>query len=181
MRKRNSEYSKMTVNIVLVMLMSLSLLIIGCGEAAPRAPSSKIKAVATTIHIADLLKNVAGDKVEISTVMKVGSNHHTFEPTTSDAKLLATCEIIFSNGAGLEYWLDDLIQSVGATAPKVTTSVGVRLLDLNHGDHVHALGDPHIWHSTENVKKMVANNQNAVGYIEKSAVDASVKVLLLVE
>lgn len=157
MRKRNSEYSNRTVNIVLVVLISLSLLLSSCGEVAPRNPGSKIKAVATTSHIADLLKNVAGDKVEISTVMKVGSNHHTFEPTTSDAKLLATAEIIFSNGAGLEYWLDDLIRSVGATAPKVTTSVGVRLQDLDHGTHIHPLGDPHIWHSTENVKKMVAN------------------------
>jgi ABC-type Zn uptake system ZnuABC Zn-binding protein ZnuA len=143
--------------VALSLLVALFLLLSGCSPPTAGSADGKIVAVATTTQIADLLKNVAGDKVIIRVIMKEGSNHHTFEPTTSDVKLLIDAQIIFENGVELDSWLDRLMESSGSTATRVVTSAGVDLLDLQHEGHVHAAGDPHIWHSTTNAKIMVAN------------------------
>jgi ABC-type Zn uptake system ZnuABC Zn-binding protein ZnuA len=140
-----------------LLILALHGLLAGCSDPVAQSPTGTIIAVATTTQIADLLHNVAGDKVEIRVIMKEGSNHHTFEPTTSDLKLLSDAQIIFANGVGLDSWLDQLIESSGSPATRVVTSEGVDLRDLSHEDHVHPDGDPHIWHSTENAKIMVAN------------------------
>jgi len=163
--------------IILLLFLLFTLLLVGCGgtseattvptdepskvtHESPSAPdaSKVIEIVATTTVIADFLRHVGGDKVDVTVMIKEGSNHHTFEPTMSEARLIAEADIIFSNGIGLEQpWLNDLRESTNSTAVLEVVSWGAYLLDLDHRDHIHQGGDPYIWHNTENAKIMVDN------------------------
>ncbi len=118
----------------------------------------KIRAVATTTFIADFLKNIAGDHLEVNVIMKEGSNHHAFEPTIRDARIIGTSDIIFINGMSLEgEWLGQMLISTDSEEKVVVTAEGIQSRPLVHTDHVHADGDPHVWHSTINAQLVVDN------------------------
>jgi zinc/manganese transport system substrate-binding protein len=127
----------------------------GCGDTVQRTPDGKIKVIATTMQIADFLANVGGDKLTITTIMKEGVNHHTYDPTASDVRVISEAQMIFMVGVGLEVAQADRDQWLTGCAG--VTSEGISLLDLQHTDHVHSDGDPHVWHNTMNAKQMVTN------------------------
>lgn len=142
----------------LVLSSLLVLIMTGCTSLDVWQSEDKIRAIASTTFIADFLRNVAGDRVEINVIMKEGTNHHAFEASIRDAKIIGTADIIFINGAELEgSWFNRLIDSTDSIAPVITTSEGIDLRPLLHPDHVHEDGDPHIWHNTQNAKRIVEN------------------------
>jgi ABC-type Zn uptake system ZnuABC Zn-binding protein ZnuA len=140
-------------------LLSVVLLTLATGCSSLRVwQTDNIRAVASTTFIADFLREIAGDRVEIQTIMREGANHHAFEASIRDAKIVGTADIIFVNGIDLEgLWLERLVTSTETAAPIVVTSDGASRRTLLHSDHIHEDGDPHIWHSTENAKIIVEN------------------------
>lgn len=146
----------------LLACLLLAALLAGCAgaPAAPSAPAGNtVRAVATTAQIADLLAQIAGDKVEIRVIVKNGMNHHTFEPAASDVKELIDAQVVFESGAGLDRWVERLLESSNTTALRVDTSEGVRLQTFSQGGNsrLYPGGDPHYWHSPANTKVVVAN------------------------
>jgi ABC-type Zn uptake system ZnuABC Zn-binding protein ZnuA len=145
---------------VSILLLSLALILSGCGGAAPtQAPTVRtpVRVVVTTMQLADFTRVIAGDSVTIEVMMKEGINHHTYEPTVRDIKLLKDADVVIINGVGLDSWIEDLLRTSGSNATLITSSTGIKTRDLLHSDHVHEGGDPHIWHDTENAKLMVTN------------------------
>ncbi len=119
------------------------------------APATKLKVVATTTQVGDFVKNVGGNRIELITILKPNADPHDYEPTADDSKALASAQIVFTNGIGLDEWLDKLIQNSGTKAKKVVTSDGIKPRP-GEGEEEKE-GDPHIWFSVDNVKVMVDN------------------------
>ncbi|MBZ0285117.1 MAG: metal ABC transporter substrate-binding protein [Anaerolineae bacterium] len=143
----------------LFIVFILLFLLAGCTDILNVwKTKDKIRAVATTTFIADFLKNIAGDHLEVNVIMKEGSNHHAFEPTIRDARIIGTSDIIFINGMSLEgEWLGQMLISIDSEDKVVVTAEGIQSRPLVHTDHVHADGDPHVWHSTINAQMVVDN------------------------
>ncbi len=148
----------------LVSGLLLLTLLVACGDPtapvtkdAPGTASSaaKIKVVATTTQVGDFVKNVGGNRVELVTILKPGVDAHDYEPTSADSKALAAAQIIFSNGVGLEEWLDKTIKNSGTKATQVIASDGIKPRPGSTSQEKP--GDPHLWFSTDNAKKMVDN------------------------
>jgi ABC-type Zn uptake system ZnuABC Zn-binding protein ZnuA len=81
---------------------------------------------------------------------------HSFQPTPQDVAKVADADVIFANGAGLETFLQPMLQNAGSKAQIVSVSDGVKILaapDLHTGGppDVHAGGDPHTWFDPDNV------------------------------
>ena len=70
--------------------------------------------MATTSIVADLVRNVGGELIELSTLLPLGADPHAFEPTPRDAATLSNAQVVFANGAGLEKFLERMLQNVGA-------------------------------------------------------------------
>ncbi len=119
------------------------------------APANKLKVVATTTQVGDFVKNVGGNRIELTTILKPNADPHDYEPTADDSKALASAQIVFTNGIGLDEWLDKVIQNSGTKAKKVVTSDGIKPRP-GEGEEEKE-GDPHIWFSVDNVKLMVDN------------------------
>ena len=134
------------------------------------AHGGKTKVVATFSVLGDFVKNVAGDQVELITLVGPDGDTHTFEPTPSDSVALANADIVVENGAGLEPWLDSLFRSAQSKANRIVVTTGLALLKGDDDDkHDHQAGkkevghdqhdrddfDPHIWHDVKNVMHMV--------------------------
>jgi zinc/manganese transport system substrate-binding protein len=124
--------------------------------ATPLHAQDRLNVVASFSILTDLVKNVGGDKVNVTTLVGANGDVHVYTPAPSDAKKNADAKILFVNGLGLEGWLPRLVQSAGGKATIVTVSNGVA--PLKHGSDA----DPHAWQSIPNVKIYVANIRDAL-------------------
>ena len=108
-----------------------------------RLASGQLRVVATTTIIGDIVRNIAGDKADVVTLLAPGIDPHEYEPVPSDLQALAQAKIIFANGAGLETWLPKLMQSVGTPIKVQNVSDGLALHTL--ADQGVNVTDPHLW------------------------------------
>ena len=83
------------------------------GLPRQRHAADKIKAVASFSILGDMVKQVGGDRVEVTTLVGPDGDAHVFEPTPADARTLAAANILFVNGLGFEGWMDRLEKSSG--------------------------------------------------------------------
>jgi zinc/manganese transport system substrate-binding protein len=138
-------------------------------DPAPAQEPAKprLKVIASFSILADLVKNVGGDRVEIAALVGPNGNAHVYAPSPADAKKVADARIVFVNGLGFEGWLDRLVKASGTKAPIVVASSGIkqreRGADSDHDhDHDHGRVDPHAWQSVANAKIYVANIRDAL-------------------
>ena len=142
--------------IILVLLM-----VTACNNTA--APvDGKLQVLATTSIVADVVQQVGGDHIQVTTLMPVGTDPHEYSPRPQDTVALVDAQIIFANGAGLEEFLQPLIENANAASKLVEVSSGIELLHLVD-DHTGQQGsDPHTWMSPSNVVIWVVNIEAAL-------------------
>ncbi len=97
-------------------LATLSLAFVACtgGGQAPVGDGEPLRVVATTTVLADLVAQVGGDLVTVTSLVPVGGEVHTFDPSPSDAVTISESRLVVMNGLGLDEWLRDLARNAGA-------------------------------------------------------------------
>ncbi len=123
----------------------------GGGQAGET--KDRLRVVATTMQLQDFARQVGRDRVEISGILDADAEPHEYEPTPSDADAVAGADVVASNGANLDGWLDDLLDQAGTEAPRVDATRGIPLLPTEEEGFP---GDPHVWHDPALAKRMVA-------------------------
>ncbi|MFJ8579942.1 metal ABC transporter substrate-binding protein [Micromonospora sp. NPDC093277] len=147
----------------------------GCGAdtgTSTAAQRGTITVVATTPEVADFTRNVGGDAVRITQIIKPNVDPHDYEPTPADIQAIGAAKLVVKNGVGLEGWLDDTISSAGFTGTVVDTSQGVALRKGDPDDEETKDGDPHIWHNPRNAKTMAENIEKALVSADPGHADA---------
>jgi len=127
----------------------------GCGYESQGEAGGRPLALTTFTVTADMVRNVAGNRVEVASITKPGAEIHGYEPTPSDLKRGARADIIFDNGMGLERWFDQFIDE--ADAPRVTLSTGVRSIPIAGASDYEGKPNPHAWMSPANARVYVEN------------------------
>lgn len=126
----------------------------GCGFAGGNeGAGGKVQVVATISVLQDLAEQVGGDRVDVSTIVPVGGSPETFQPSPSDAQKISEARVVFQNGAGLERWLGDLVQSAGGE--------DVRIVELSRGMNIME-GNPHLWLDVSNTERYVEKIRDAL-------------------
>ena len=117
-----------------------------------------IKVVATTSILGDLVKNVGGDRADVSTLVGPNSDAHVYSPSPLDARKLHEAQVVIVNGLGLEGWMTRLVQASGTKAATVIATKGItpRKMEDEH-QAGRLITDPHAWQSIANAKVYVAN------------------------
>ncbi len=142
--------------------------------AVPLKAGERLRVVATTSIVADVVRQVGGDQIELTTLMPVGTDPHAFEPSPLDAAAIADAHVVFANGAGLEIFLEKFFENAGKEVPVVPVSYGLEMLELEeeskhdgHNDHHHQGGvDPHVWFDPNNVMAWVDNIEHALSALD---------------
>ena len=120
----------------------------------------KLQVVATTSLIGDVVAQVGGELIDLTVLMTAGQDPHSYEPAPADLTKVASADIIFVNGWGLEEGLLDNLETIGEKGVIVPVSAGIRPLTLAEEDgHNHGGVDPHVWWSIHNVEDWVQNIQ----------------------
>ena len=120
------------------------------------ARADGLNVVASFSILADFVKNVGGDRINVTTLVGPNSDVHVYTPAPGDAKTVAAAKLVVINGLGLEGWLPRLLESSGSKAPIVVTTKGIAPLKLG------SEADPHAWQSIANAKIYVANIRDAL-------------------
>ena len=104
------------------------LLSVGVAEAAER-----IKVVATFSVIGDMVTNVAGDRVDLVTLVGPGGDTELFKPSMADGKSVAEAKIVFMNDLNDEFepWLEPLLKQVKFSGTKIVVSRGAKTFTSN--------------------------------------------------
>ena len=126
--------------------------------AAPAiAQDAKLKVIATFSILGDVVKNVGGERVDVTMLVGPSADAHVYSPSPADAKKLADAKVVVVNGLGFEGWIERLVKASGSKAPVVVASKGVKPRAMT-GGHGHSHGnDPHAWQSVANVKVYATN------------------------
>ena len=159
---------------------SLLVLLLGCGgETAVSTPTNHatdaemltlpeltaaeldgapLKVVATTSIIGDVVAQVGGKAIDLTTLMGPGQDPHSFEPSARELTAVADAHVIFVNGWDLEEALAQDLADIAGDVPLVPISANIEPLafgedghEAEADEHDHGSVDPHVWFSAANV------------------------------
>ena len=111
----------------------------GSAAAADRC----IHVVATTTVVADLVRQIGGDRLTVDSLMAAGIDPHSYKATPRDADRLARADLVVASGLHLVGKLADLLERLSRRVPVIAVADAIpagRLLDAGAGLH-----DPHVW------------------------------------
>src|ERR1700752_4221751 len=93
--------------------------LIGLLPTNPALAEEKLNVIASFSLLGDFVKNVGGDRVEVTTLVGPNGNAHVYAPSPGDAKKVADAKLVFVNGLGFEGWLAGLGEGFGTKAAAV--------------------------------------------------------------
>lgn len=115
--------------------------------------SQKLKVVATTTIVGDVVRAIGADAIELTVLLPPGVDPHGFNATPQDVARVAESDVLFINGLGLEEFLDALITNAGGHSEVVSISQGVPVREGDDDEHI----DPHVWMDPLRVKLWASN------------------------
>ncbi len=140
------------------------------GNAAEQSEATeKLQVMASFYPMYDFAKKIGGDHVEVTNMVPAGTEPHDWEPSAKDIAGLENAEVFVYSGAGLEYWAEDILQTLqNKDLVTVEASANITLLAAEEeGDHEEADGhdhgeyDPHVWLDPMKAKEEMANIRDA--------------------
>ena len=173
-----SHLSRHPMRLRRALLSSLAALLVVVGCATPPIPQpvvqevaastdlqavdlggGKLRVVATTNIVADVVANIGGDHIELTALMGPGVDPHGYQLTPGDRRLLEDAHVVFVNGLGLEEGVLPFLADLDSGAPVVTVNAGIETIefmaahDHDHEAHDHEAHD-HEAHDHEHVDVM---------------------------
>ena len=138
-------------------LLIFALLLFACGGLPSSATSSTTTPVvlATTTFLADIARNVAGDRVAVQSLLAFGADPHSYQPIPADIVKIGKSTVLIVNGLEYEQFLTPLLENAGGERLIITTSNGLEARKMEEGGE--AVTDPHMWLDPNRVIKYVEN------------------------
>ncbi|MGD2206913.1 MAG: metal ABC transporter substrate-binding protein [Anaerolineae bacterium] len=188
----NSWKKKLTHLTAAVLVVAL---LGGCGGTAPQGreehqhesvelqPASlsageKLKVVATTNIVGSVVGQVGGEHIELTTLMGIGIDPHSYVPTPADTAVVHDAHVVFANGLGLESNLEEMLENAGGGAVEIHLSDGLALRERQGAqgegepNHKHDNIDPHVWFDVRNVIHWVEIIQDALSALDPASAEA---------
>ena len=132
----------------------------GIGPKDESQADDRPKVLTTFTVIADMVREVAGERVVVNSITKPGAEIHGYEPTPNDLRRAAGADLVFENGMNLERWFEQFIDK--ADTASVTLTEGIDAIPIEGASEYAGKPNPHAWMSTSNAKIYVENIRKAL-------------------
>lgn len=145
----------------LTLALGLAIVVAGCGRGAPSPGDGRLRVVATTTQVGEAAREVGGNEIALTVLLRPGAEAHEFEITPPTAAAIERSDLILESGAGLERWLEGALATLGGRDRLRDMSAGVA---LRTPAHAVASGevDPHYWLTALNASHVVENVRDAL-------------------
>jgi ABC-type Zn uptake system ZnuABC Zn-binding protein ZnuA len=152
------EMDKISMRRLPILWMLLILLLSGCGGNASSSGTTDPAILASTTFLADISQNVAGDRLTVESLLPVGADPHSYQPTPQDAAKVADSQLLITNGAEYEYFLEGLFENAGGEREVIEASAGLPIRSEEP--------DPHLWLDPNNVIIYVENIREGLTHFD---------------
>ncbi|MGE0153870.1 MAG: metal ABC transporter substrate-binding protein [Reyranellaceae bacterium] len=132
--------------------MLVAVAVFGLTPGALQA-QPKPKVVASFSILADMAREIGGERVEVQSLVGPDGDAHVFQPSPNDARAVAQAAVLIVNGLGFEGWLDRLQRSAGFKGRLVVASTGIAPLTMEEDDHGHGHSHGHSHGGTTSTRK----------------------------
>ncbi|ADJ64646.1 metal ABC transporter substrate-binding protein [Herbaspirillum seropedicae] len=158
--------------------LSMLLAALALAVNVPAAAAERIPVLASFSILGDVVANVGGDRIAVSTLVGPDEDAHVFQPAPDDIKAVSRARLVVVNGLGFEGWMERLAQSANYRGPIVVASAGIKARERvgededEHGhDHAaahehHGKDDPHAWQDPQNVVVYTRNIVTALAKLD---------------
>lgn len=134
-----------------------------CGGNVSPSGTVDSAILTSTTFLADITRNVAGDRVTIESLLPIGTDPHSYQPTPQDAARIADSKLLIINGAEYEHFIESLIENAGGEREVVEASAGISVREDPDGEHGV---DPHMWLDPNNVVVYVENIREGLTHLD---------------
>lgn len=148
----------------LAVMTGLIFLLTACGgKSASTSLEAAPVLLTSTTFLADIAQNIAGDRLTVESLLPVGSDPHSYQPTPQDAARISASKLLITNGAGYEHFLGPLLENADGEREVIEASAGINLRQEAQEDHGT---DPHVWLDPNNVILYVENIREALTHFD---------------
>lgn len=171
---------------IIVYILILSVVVSACQlrpAVTPQAGKAALDVLAAESFLADIAQNVAGDRLIVGALLPLGLDPHAFEPTPRDVAKIVDSNVFIVNGAGLEKWLANILESAGGQRLVIEASAGLVAKQRSAGgivcgppsqagtEGISGGGDPHFWLDPALVIHYVENIRDGLNQADPQAGD----------
>jgi zinc/manganese transport system substrate-binding protein len=141
--------------LALVRSIVTALLLLAPAGAWAQA-AEKLKVVASFSIVADFVRNVGGERIDLVTLVGPDGDAHVYSPTPADGQRVAEAKVVVVNGLGFEGWINRLVKASGTKAAVVEAARGATpVQNAASREHGRDSGDPHAWQDIGNARTYV--------------------------
>ncbi len=163
--------SNFHISVIAFALIAISIAACATPQIpADATPKTSLRILAAETFLADIAQNVAGTRARVDALIPRGVDPHGFEPTPADVRKIADSQVLIINGAGVEEFLEKLLENAGGKRVVIEASAGLKsrtptVNEIRDPDHQ---GDPHFWLDPNNVIKYVENIRDGLIQVDPS-------------
>jgi zinc/manganese transport system substrate-binding protein len=157
----------------IAILARFALLAFAVVPAVPVGAANKPTVVATFSVLGDMVANVAGNNVELLTIVGPDGDTELYQPTLADSRAVAGARIVFMNDLNDEFepWLEPLLKQAGFSGTKVAASRGAKTMTAEEerpisGREAAPAIDQHAWMDPKNAVVYVKNIAEALARVD---------------
>ena len=145
----------------IVILTIVGVTLSACGQ--PTSSSEAPVVLASTTFLTDITRNIAGDRLKVESLLPIGADPHSYQPTPQDVAKIEQSKLLIINGAEYEHFLESLLENAGGERKIIEASSGLRLrTDAESEQGV----DPHLWLDPNNVIIYVENIREGLTHFD---------------
>ncbi len=168
---------KKIISVILCMAAVLTLCC-SCGTKETKKDDGKLNVVTTIFPPYDFAKNVGGESVNVSMLLKPGMESHSYDPTPQDIIKIQECDLFIYTGGESDEWVKDILESSDKKPKKVLammdivdtveeeTVEGMEKEDEDDSDEIEY--DEHVWTSPKNAIHITASITNALCQLDEN-------------
>jgi ABC-type Zn uptake system ZnuABC Zn-binding protein ZnuA len=161
-----------------------ALLLTACGSA-PQGSERRLSILASTTFLADIARNVTGERASVDALLPIGTDPHSYQATPSDVVKISESTVLILNGLEYEHFIESLLENADGERHVITATDGLEPHELEEHEgeehveeeeadeeHGHEAGDPHMWLDPNLVVKYVENIRDGLIKADPEGADA---------
>ena len=142
---------------------TITLLLSACSPLVTASTVSAPIVLASTTFLADIAQNVAGERLQVESLLPLGADPHSYQTTPQDVAKVADSDLLIVNGADYEHFLKNVLENAGGRRTVIEAVAGIKVRKEAGSENGV---DPHLWLDPNNVIIYVENIRDGLSELD---------------